>query len=332
MRTPREWLLDVGYGAGWRLVRGLPEPVARTAFATAAGLVARCGGHAQLRRNLARVRPAASAAELDGLVRAALRSYARYWCEVFRLPAMDHDELRAAVEPVVEGREHLDAALAAGRGTVLALPHSGNWDVAGVWLTGRCGSFTTVVERLRPESLYRRFVSYRESLGFEILPLTGGREPAGEVLARRLAAGAAVCLVADRGLTAGGGLPVRFFGETALFPPGPAWLAARTGAALLPAGLWFTPGGWGLRVHPPVPVTAEPTPRPPRQAVLAATQMLADAFAADITGHPADWHMLQPLWPADRPPRRAAAGPARTVTAASATVRGDRGGGEVVRA
>lgn len=300
MTTPREWLLDAGYGAGWRLVRGLPEPVARAAFAAVADLAARRGAHAQLRRNLARVRPAASAAELDGLVRAALRSYARYWCEAFRLPAMDHDALRAAVEPVVEGRAHLDAALAAGRGVVAALPHSGNWDVAGVWLTGRCGSFTTVAERLRPESLYRRFVAYRESLGFEILPLTGGRQPAGEVLARRLAAGGAVCLVADRDLTAGG-LPVRFFGETALFPPGPAWLAARTGAALLPVGLWFTAGGWGFRMHPPVPVVAEPGSRPPRRVLLAATQALADAFAADIAEHPADWHMLQPFWPADRP-------------------------------
>jgi phosphatidylinositol dimannoside acyltransferase len=294
--TPREWALDAAYGVGWRLVRGVPEAVVRAAFERAADLAARrggTGGWAQLRRNLARVRPSASPDELDDLVRAALRSYARYWCEAFRLPSMDHDALRAAVGPRIEGLEHVEAALAAGRGMIIALPHSGNWDVAGVWLVGRCGSFTTVAERLRPESLYRRFVAYRESLGFEILPLTGGGEPAGEALARRLRRGGAVCLVADRDLGAGG-VRVSFFGEPAKLPVGPARLAERTGAALLPIGLWFTDCGWGFRVHPPV---AAPS-------ALAATQAVADAFAADIAEHPADWHMLQPLWLADRPARR----------------------------
>lgn len=294
--TPREWVLDAAYGAGWRLVRGVPAAAARTAFERVADLMARRGGPdgwAQLRRNLARVRPSASPAELDELVRAALRSYARYWCEAFRLPSMDHDALRAAVGPRIQGLEHVEAALAAGRGMILALPHSGNWDVAGVWLVGRCGSFATVVERLRPESLYRRFVSYRESLGFEILPRNGGSEPAGEALARRLRHGGAVCLVADRDLGAGG-VRVSFFGEPVKLPVGPARLAERTGAALLPVGLWFTDRGWGFRVHPPVVAPS----------ALAATQAVADAFAADIAKHPADWHMLQPLWLADRPARR----------------------------
>ena len=294
--SPRERLVDLGFAGGWRLVRALPGPVAGALFRLGADRAARRGspGVTQLRRNLARVRPSASPAELDELVRAGLRSYARYWCEAFRLPAMDHDALRAEVGPRIEGLEHVDAALAAGRGMILALPHSGNWDVAGVWLVGRCGGFTTVAERLRPESLYRRFVAYRESLGFEILPLTGGSEPVGTALARRLERGAAVCLVADRDLSAGG-VRVDFFGEPAKMPVGPAKLAERTGAALLPVGLWFEPdGGWGFRVHPPVAATS----------TLAAVHTVANAFAADIAEHPADWHMLQPLWLADLPARR----------------------------
>jgi KDO2-lipid IV(A) lauroyltransferase len=293
-------LVDAGFGAGWRLVRALPAPAARWAFERGADLAARrrerpAGGVAQLRRNLARVRPGASERELDELVRAALRSYARYWCEAFRLPSLDHDALRATVGPRIEGLEHVEAALAAGRGMILALPHSGNWDVAGVWLVGRCGSFATVAERLQPESLYRRFVAYRESLGFEILPLTGGAAPVGETLATRLRSNGAVCLVADRDLGAGG-VRVSFFGEPAKLPVGPARLAERTGAALLPVGLWFTDDGWGFRVHPPVTAPS----------ALGATQAVADAFAADIAEHPADWHMLQPLWLADVPARRPA--------------------------
>ncbi|HEY0639392.1 MAG TPA: phosphatidylinositol mannoside acyltransferase [Pseudonocardiaceae bacterium] len=290
-------LVDAGYAAGWRLVRALPAPFARRMFTFGADLATRRGGASvtRLRANLARVRPDATPAELDALVRAGMRSYARYWCETFRLPAMDLDALRADVGPRIRGLEHVEASIAAGRGTIVALPHSGNWDVAGVWLSGRCGRFTTVAERLRPESLYRRFVAYRESLGFEILPLTGGTEPTGEVLARRLAANGVVCLVADRDLGAGG-VTVDFFGEPAKFPVGPARLAERTGAALLPVGLWFTEDGWGFTVHPPV--VADSTK--------AAVQAVADAFARDIAAHPEDWHMLQPFWLADRPARRRA--------------------------
>src|SRR5262249_8725294 len=142
--------------------------------------------------------------------------------------------------------------LATGRGVVAVLPHSGNWDLAGLWFVGRHGPFSTVVERLRPESLYQRFVDYRRSLGFDILPLTGAGSPPPHLI-RRLRAGGVVCLLADRDLT-GRGVPVEFFGATARMPPGPARLAAVTGATLLVIGCWFTPDGWGIRFHPPVPV------------------------------------------------------------------------------
>jgi KDO2-lipid IV(A) lauroyltransferase len=179
---------------------------------------------------------------------------------------------------------------------VVALTHSGNWDVVGAWAVQRYGGFATVAERLRPEALFRRFVDYRESLGFEILPMTGGETPVRGLL-RALRAGRIVCLVADRDLSHHG-VPVDLFGHRASMPPGPASLAATTGAALLPLGCWFTgPGtgdddgeGWGFRIHPPVEVTG-------RADVPAATQAVADAFATEIAAHTQDWHMLQRIWP-----------------------------------
>ena len=283
---------DLGYAAGWRVVQATPESWARRAFTAGADLAARRQGRGtqRLRANLARV-TGASGAELDELTRAGLRSYARYWREAFRLPGMDTDEVYRRVDPTVQGLEHLDTALAAGRGAVVALTHSGNWDMVGAWAVERFGGFTTVAERLKPESLYERFVAYRESLGFEILPMTGG-EPPVRRLVRALRAGGIVCLVADRDLSAHG-VEVDFFGATATMPPGPAALSAATGAPLLPLGSWFTDGpegeGWGFRLHPPVPV-------PDRAAVPGATQAVADAFAAEIAEHPADWHMLQRIW------------------------------------
>jgi phosphatidylinositol dimannoside acyltransferase len=240
--------------------------------------------------------PQAGEAELDELVRLAVRSYARYWREAFRMPSLDQEELYAELDRTMTGVENLDAALAEGRGAVIALPHCGNWDMAGVWLVGHCGTFTTVAERLKPESLYRRFIAFRESLGFEVVPLTGGERNPALVLAERLRANQVVCLLADRDLTAGG-VPVTFFGERTLMPAGPAHLAATTGAALIPAGLWFTEDGWVIRLHPPIRVSGT-------AGVPAATQQIADVFAADIAAHPTDWHMMQQLWLADLPESR----------------------------
>ena len=283
-------LSDLAYATGWGVVRGLPEPVATGLFRAAADFGARRNGPGtqQMRRNYARVVPQAGPAELDELVRAGLRSYARYWKETFRLPAMDHEAIYRRVDEEFVGAQLIDAALERGKGLVLALPHSGNVDVSGIWLVARHGGFTTVAERLKPESLYRRFAAYRESLGFEIVPSEGG---AYRLLLERLRANKIVCLVADRDLSKRG-IPVTFFGEETRMPAGPARLAAATGAELLIADIFFTEDGWGVRVHSPIHVHG-------REDVGPATQHMADAFAADIANHPADWHMMQKLWLAD---------------------------------
>ncbi|MDQ5856082.1 MAG: phosphatidylinositol mannoside acyltransferase [Actinomycetota bacterium] len=286
-------LAELGYAAGWRLARVAPGGVATRIFRAGADLAARRDGPRarQLRRNLARVVPDATSAGLDALVREGLRSYARYWQETFTLPYADHDALLDRLDGAMEGVERLNDALARGRGVVVVLPHSGNWDMAGLWFVRHHGVFSTVVERLHPEALYQRFVDYRASLGFDIIPLTGAGNPTPRLL-RRLRAGGVVCLLADRDLT-GAGAAVQFFGGPARMPLGPARLAAVTGATLLVIGCWFTPDGWGIRFHPPVPTR--------KRSAVEATQAVADCFAADIAAHPQDWHMLQPLWIDDLP-------------------------------
>ena len=273
---------DASYAAGWAAVRALPEPAAARLFDAGADLAARRGGKGvlRLRSNLARVAPAA---DLDALTKDAVRSYARYWREVFRLPVTP---TRALLDGTVTvGEQAARAAVASGRGVVFALPHSGNWDTAGAWFGATGVPFTTVAERLRPESLYDRFLAFRASLGMEVLPLTGGERPPFDVLTERLEAGGTVCLMADRDLTPRG-IDVDFFGSTARMPAGPATLALRTGAALIPVHLSFRPGGWQIVFYDEVPPTE----------VRAMTQVMADRFAGGIAQHPADWHMLQRLW------------------------------------
>lgn len=296
-------LSDFGYATGWRVVRAMPEPMARTVFGAGARYFARGGGPMQLRRNLARVIGTAPEEVPDSLMRDALASYARYWREAFRLPSMDLPRVAERLDQVFVGAEHFAAAKRAGRGAVMALPHSGNWDMAGVWLAQQYGTFTTVAERLKPESLYDRFIAFRESLGFEVLPLTGGERPPMEVLAERLRGNGFVCLMADRDLTRSG-VQVDFFGEPTRMPAGPAKLAIETGAPLHPAHVHYD--------GPDCVVTVEPALDTSSGDVRAITQALADRFAANIARHPQDWHMLQPQWLADLSEQRRArlAGPA----------------------
>lgn len=291
------WATDAGFAAGWMLVRAMPEFVARNAFDAGALFASRGGGPEQLRRNLARVVGVAPREVPAELMRASLASYARYWREAFRLPTMDHAALAAQLHETVRGRDHVTAALAAGRGAVLALPHSGNWDMAGVWLAQTHGGFTTVAERLKPESLYRRFLAFRESLGFEVLPLSGGARPPFEVLAERLSGNGLVCLMADRDLTRNG-VAVDFFGDVTRMPAGAARLGIETGAPLLPVHCWFDGADWGIDIQAPLDCSSGD--------VGLITQALADKFAAGIAAYPQDWHMMQPQWIADLPESRRA--------------------------
>ncbi|MER7990666.1 phosphatidylinositol mannoside acyltransferase [Streptomyces noursei] len=294
-----EKLADGLYGLGWSTVKRLPEGVAVQLGRQLADVAWRRRGKGvqRLESNLARVVPGASAQRLAALSRAGMRSYMRYWMESFRLPAWSQERIRSGFAP--EDVHHLEDGLKSDRGVILALPHMGNYDLAGVWVTTKLNTpFTTVAERLKPESLYDRFVAYREGLGMEVLPHTGGA--AFGTLARRLRAGGLVCLVADRDLSSSG-IRVTFFGEETKMPAGPAMLAVQTGAMLLPVTLWYddTPVMRG-RVHPEIEVPEDGT-RAEKAARM--TQALADAFAGGIADHPEDWHMLQRLWLADLTPR-----------------------------
>ncbi|WP_051966450.1 phosphatidylinositol mannoside acyltransferase [Kitasatospora mediocidica] len=299
----REKLVDSGYAAGWATVKLLPEPVARALGNRIADAVWRKEGKGvrQLQANLGRVRPQDTPAQLRELSRAGMRSYLRYWMESFRLPTWNDRTIADRVQ--VDGIEHLVAAMESGRGALVALPHMGNWDLAGAWVVRHLGfTFTTVAERLKPESLFDRFVAYREGLGMEVLALTGGGVSVIGTLARRLRAGQLVCLVGDRDLSEAG-VPVTFFGEAAKMPAGPAMLAQRTGAALLPVTLWYDGRVMRGTIHPPV----EPPAGEDRHAVTQAmTQTLADIWAEGIRQHPQDWHMLQRYWLADLPSARSA--------------------------
>jgi phosphatidylinositol dimannoside acyltransferase len=292
--TPSDRLTDLGFAAGWRAVRMLPEPAARGVFDRVGTWAARRSGRGvrQLRANLrVATKERLTEQQLDDLTVRAMRSYARYWQEAFRLPAMDHR--RIVAETQIVGIEHLERARDEGRTLILAVPHSGNWDAAAVWFIDWLGGpFMTVAERLKPESLYLRFLAYRESLGMRVVPLTGGERPSAAVLRDWHVAGGSSCLLVDRDFGRSGA-PVTFFDRPTTMPSGPAVLAEQTGAAIIPSVCQFDGRGWRIVFHPEVPVAG---PGRLRERVPAAMQQLADAFTASIGDQPEDWHMLGRIW------------------------------------
>lgn len=289
------------YTSGWRLIRMLPARTAYLIFSLLAELAwLRQGrGLRQLEANLARIIPDASPMRLKALSRKGMHSYMRYWCDAFRLPDWSADHILATCR--AKNDEPVRACLAQGRGVVMALSHSGNWDHAGAWSTLAMARVTTVAERLRPEEVFQRFLTFRERLGMEIFAF-GGNDVFG-TLVRVLRKGGFVPLLADRDLSATG-VPVDLFGEQARMATGPATLALVTGAALFPVSIHYerlpagAPARWGIVVHfHPEVVPPAKGGRP--EKIAAMTQACADALAEGIAAHPQDWHMLQRVFVSD---------------------------------
>lgn len=276
------------YFAGWRIVRWLPESTAyKISYRVADFLVKRNGKSVQrLRLNLSRTQPNLTTLNLEILVVDAMRSYMRYWCDTFRFPDWSQNRV---VETVSVTNEHLLMdAIAAKTGVIVALPHAGNWDHAGAYFCAKGVPLVTVAERLRPEKLFLKFLTYRESMGMEVLPLDGRVL---DTLEKRLNDGALVALVADRDLSRSG-IEVNFFGGPARMPAGPALLALRTSAPLITAFVSYTQSG----IHIEFNTVVLPSSGSESEKVQEIVQLTAKQFENGISKNPQDWHMLQRIW------------------------------------
>jgi len=285
MKTLVYW----GYSLAWKLVRLLPEKSAyRLAYVAADYLTKKNGkGVQRLRKNYARVRPELSTIQLENLIATGMRSYLRYWVDTFRFPGWSRE--RTISHVTVSGEELLRDPLASGRGVIVSLPHSGNWDHAGAYFCFTGAPLVTVAEHLEPEKLFQKFLDYRHSIGMEVLDLDSR---AIAVLAQRARAGRLIALVADRDLSSSG-VPVQFFGFPARMPAGPALLAIQTGAALITAFVSYTETGIHIDFRGPIAVPETGTVS---EKVATMTQLAADNFANGLRAHTEDWHMLQRIW------------------------------------
>jgi KDO2-lipid IV(A) lauroyltransferase len=284
----------LAYRAGAELARAVPPAIGGV---VADGLaramrLAWPARRAQVARTLRRVTDGAMrGAELDRAVDEVFANYARYWHEFFRLPGMSRQWLLDTMD--LSGFEYLEAARVAGKGAILALPHLGNWDLAGAHLAARGVDVVAVAEPIDPPELFAWFVEARRRIGIEVVALD---RDAGAAVGRALADNRVVCLLSDRDI-AGNGIEIEFFGERTTVPGGPAMLALRTGATLLPGSAYFTPHGHAAYIGTPIPAVR-------------AGRLRADVerVTADVVRHmeeairiaPEQWLLMQPNWPSDR--------------------------------
>ena len=284
----RDSITALLYFSGWRIVRTLPEKTAYRLFSFIGRRTVRANGKSvqRLRFNLSRVKPNLSEGELDELVSISFDSYMRYWCDTFRIQDWSVERIQRSV--TLNNGHLLIDAIETGRGVVVALPHSGNWDHAGAYFCSIGMPLVTVAERLKPEALFQKFLEYRNSMGFEVLSLDSRSFV---TLLKRAREKRLIALVADRDLSRSG-VNVEFFGHPSRMPAGPALLAVKTGIPLVVAHVSYTDAG----IHIDFSEVEVPTEGEESQRVSKVVQRCADLFAKGIAEHPEDWHMLQRIW------------------------------------
>mgnify|MGYP003860526293 CR=1 FL=1 len=221
------------------------------------------------------------------LTKNGMRSYLRYWFDTFRLNKWSSERIIRTTK--VNDEHLLRDPIAQKLGCIVALPHAGNWDHAAAYFCSTGITLTAVVEKLKPEAIFKKFLAYRQSIGIEAI---SHKEKTIPILTQRLNEGKLIALVADRDMSRNG-IEVNFFGKTSKMPSGPAILAIKTGAPLITAYVRYTPGG--------IEIIFDETLKPTNsgseeEQIKIITQSMADNFAKRIKENPVDWHMLQRIW------------------------------------
>lgn len=279
----KQWIAYLGLRMALAVLGSLPEPLMRRLGRGAGWLWYLVDGR---RRRMAH-RHMRRLGERPGRATEVFRSYGRYWAESFwvrprRLPGL-------WAQMTVEGMEHLRAATEGGRGAVVVLPHTGNWEVASLIAVNNDIPLVAVAERLANRRITDWFTRQRNMFGIEIV-LTGDR--VGPKLRQAIDDGKLVCLLSDRDLS-GRGVAVEFFGETTTLPAGPVSLARKTGAAVLPVAIYFKDGpGHHAIIQPPMDLADGD--------LAAGVQAVARRLEGMICRDPGQWHLVQPNWPSDR--------------------------------
>jgi KDO2-lipid IV(A) lauroyltransferase len=224
--------------------------------------------------------------EYRALAAQVTRSICRTMVELLKSRYLSAEQIHALVR--TEGLEHVRAALDQGHGVIMLSGHYGNWELMGEMLA-ESGFPVTVIARDSQERFTASLINRaRESHGMEVLE----REDARAML-RALRSGRILGILPDQH-AAGGSIVVDFLGRPAATAVGPATLAARTGALMVPSFCRRQPDGTFQAVfYPPLPLVASGD----REAdVHANTILVNQALEKEILAHPEQWLWLHRRW------------------------------------
>ena len=277
------------YLFAWKVIGILPEKTAYQLANFVSDQILRKNGKGiqRLRINYKRVVPSISNSALEALTKEGMRSYLRYWFDTFRLNKWSKSRI---IETTFVVRENLlRDPIETKKGCIIALPHAGNWDHAAAYFCSTGIPITAVVERLKPEVIFKKFLAYRQSIGIEAI---SHREKTIPILMERLNQGKLVALVADRDMSRNG-IEVNFLGGIAKMPAGPAILAIKSGSPLVTAYIRYLDEGIEITFDETIQL---PISGSEEEQIRIVTQSMADNFAKRIKDSPVDWHMLQRIW------------------------------------
>jgi KDO2-lipid IV(A) lauroyltransferase len=284
----QERALVLGFKIAWATFGYLPQKFLYSiADLVASRTLKKDGkGARRLKFNLARVlKVDAEDPQVEAMAQKAMRSYMRYWVDLFALTKRSSEYVDSEV--IMRNFEEITNALANKIGVVVAVTHSGNWDLAGAYVARKFGGLTTVAERLRPVALFDEFSKHRRSRNIEILPHRGGEITPSVKLSQVLKSGKLVGLVSDRDMSRHG-IEVEFFGHQSKMPQGAAKLAIENSALLIPAAVFTENQKTIIEFYPSIDLGSAD--------VFQVTQQIAATFEKIVAKHPENWHMLQKIW------------------------------------
>jgi KDO2-lipid IV(A) lauroyltransferase len=200
-------------------------------------------------RQIAAAFPGLGRAEVDRIARGAYAHLGRVTGESAVVPSLGTDGVLAMFE-AVEGWEHVERAMDAGRGLLLVTGHIGNWELAGTYVAARGVPVDVIVRRMSNPLFDGYLNATRLKLGMTVVY----DHEAVRRTPRALSAGRAVGILADQGGKGIAAIYVPFFGRPARTPHGPAVFALRGDIPLVFTAAVREPSGRYRMSFEPVPV------------------------------------------------------------------------------
>jgi lauroyl/myristoyl acyltransferase len=256
------------------------------------------GGRRALYENLSRVLDTTDRRVLGRFARRSLRNFSKYVVDFIHFYAMSAEDIRRRI--VFDDFERLNATVDEGKGIIFVTLHFGNWDMGAAGLAAYGYPIDAIAETFELPEMNELVQGYRRELGMKIIPM----ERIGPGVLRALRRGEILALLIDVPAP-GASVAVDFFGAVAEVPAGPARLALRTGARVIPAVLVRVPGHDEL-IRPVLDFDLhfEPTGDEEEDA-RELTQQTMWSLERFIRQYPDQWFMFRPLWPAAQPAHKA---------------------------